>query len=574
MSININNIVFEQSIQINELVNKNFFKREYDQVTKQNVIISYDEIKKRYRFEIQKPENDVYLYQIWKKKNEVLNTNRKYYYEKLRDWVIKFKEHNVKYNFKPTTLIEINDYFPTVLVDASIDTRDGIDYCVLYFENKTIKPLQGIINEIPKSGLFSNVRFDIDAAESQITKKLRVQMKLDDGFIVFDGYMNLISVDTNYNLLWAMTSMEDKDGNIYKLDYNQSDFYYGGGGNGPYPTPLQDINRGTQSTSNYSNNYNFVNRPYVISYYTAISGQNIVRYGLVENRNPSGKYVIYEIKDDTDVVNKVNNILLFNSSEPSYQGVFNLTNQVLYYDKISLKYKTITTATNGQTININDGKYYINGNISPDQDQSNNSYDINSGVIFSGYAIDTNKQIIKTNSSYNTYNNGTYETYYNTFKFWYSSLNNGWNFMSSNTFNSADVSQNWNTNLVGAGPSFKLMNTNQQLGGVLLSDNLTVTFAEVADTVYLSSIQYSNWIASGSVIGIFGIDIYIYNLSITNNQVTLKTTFNGSDTYRTGTIDFNNNKIFSQYNLDLDQINNQLIIYGFDSVGNLTFFKQ
>lgn len=166
--LSLENTVMQQSSQIENLINiySSENKRKFDQVTKQKVDISYDEIKKRYRFEIQKPENSIYVYQVWKKNNEKMNSDRIYYYEKLRNWIESFKISLEKYNFTPTTLIEIdNIFYPTVLVDAGIEIRNDQDYCVFYFENKSIKT---IIDDMPKSGLRDNVRFDIDSDESYI----------------------------------------------------------------------------------------------------------------------------------------------------------------------------------------------------------------------------------------------------------------------------------------------------------------------------------------------------------------------------------------------------------------------
>lgn len=186
-------------------------ERSFDQVTKQNVNISYNEITKRYRFEIQKPENDIHIYQIWKKNNQ-LNNDRKYYYEKLRDWINKFKISLIKDNFTPTTLIEINEEkdhnYPTILVDAGIESRNGLDYCVLYFENKTIRSLQGIVlDEIPKSGTFNNVRFDIDASQYDFNHKGSIPSKFygkygANGFIKFDINSETIKVYSTNPTVW------------------------------------------------------------------------------------------------------------------------------------------------------------------------------------------------------------------------------------------------------------------------------------------------------------------------------------------------------------------------------------
>jgi hypothetical protein len=50
--------------------------RSYDQITKQSVSISF--VEGKYRFEIQKLENDVYMYQTWNKNNTELNSDSKY----------------------------------------------------------------------------------------------------------------------------------------------------------------------------------------------------------------------------------------------------------------------------------------------------------------------------------------------------------------------------------------------------------------------------------------------------------------------------------------------------------------
>lgn len=127
----------------------------FDQTTKQNISISF--YNQRYRFEIQKPENKVFMYQVWKKNNEKLNLDRKYKYISLTDWISLF---NSKSNFKPTTLIEINSiFYPSVLTGAAIENNS----CVFYFETTEIENIQNIL---PKNGTYNNVRFDIDSIDS------------------------------------------------------------------------------------------------------------------------------------------------------------------------------------------------------------------------------------------------------------------------------------------------------------------------------------------------------------------------------------------------------------------------
>lgn len=160
------NIVSSQSSQIQNLID-NYSgqnKISFDQTTEQNVIISFNPTIKIYRFEIQKnqenKENDIFMYQVWKKNNNKLNSNRKYQYIELRSWITEYKTLKNKYNYTPTTLIELNElFYPTVMVDANIEN----DLCVFYFDSRTITPRTGIIeNIIPQSGSYNNVRFDID----------------------------------------------------------------------------------------------------------------------------------------------------------------------------------------------------------------------------------------------------------------------------------------------------------------------------------------------------------------------------------------------------------------------------
>lgn len=140
----------------------------YDQTTKQNVSISFD--NERYRFEIQKPENQVFMYQVWKKNNEELNLDRKYKNISLRDWISLFKSNS---DFTPTTLIEINNiFYPSIMVGAAIEN----DSCIFYFDITKIESENNIQNILPKNGSYSNVRFDIDSVESPIQNLINLML--------------------------------------------------------------------------------------------------------------------------------------------------------------------------------------------------------------------------------------------------------------------------------------------------------------------------------------------------------------------------------------------------------------
>ena len=168
--ITLENTVSKQSNQIQQLIDlySNYSNniKSYDQTTKQNVTVSFDQSSKRYRFEIQKnpqfnQENDVFMYQVWEKNNDNLNSNRDYMYVSLRDWISEFKG---KLTYTPTTLIEINNvFYPTVMVSADIEQ----DNCVFYFDSSTITAPQGtILQTLPQAGSYNNVRFDIDSLDN------------------------------------------------------------------------------------------------------------------------------------------------------------------------------------------------------------------------------------------------------------------------------------------------------------------------------------------------------------------------------------------------------------------------
>jgi hypothetical protein len=162
------NTVSLQSVQLKQLIDlySHQNKKSFDQVTKQNIVISFDSLTSLYRFEIQKPENTVYMYQVWKKDNNTLNSSREYFNIPLKDWIKNI--YRKKINFTPTTLIEINNiFYPSVMVDSKFEQRlvDGIntEYCVFYFDTRQISDPKGItIENLPQSGSYTNARFDID----------------------------------------------------------------------------------------------------------------------------------------------------------------------------------------------------------------------------------------------------------------------------------------------------------------------------------------------------------------------------------------------------------------------------
>ena len=166
--ISLQNTVISQSSQIQQLIDlySDRNKKSFDQVTKQNIIISYNPLTSLYRFEIEKAENNVFMYQVWKKDNDAMNSSRKYLNISLKDWINNIYSQQI--NFTPTTLIEINNiFYPSVMVDAKVEQRlvggINIEYCVFYFDTRQIiHPSNISIQNLPQSGSYTNVRFDID----------------------------------------------------------------------------------------------------------------------------------------------------------------------------------------------------------------------------------------------------------------------------------------------------------------------------------------------------------------------------------------------------------------------------
>ena len=218
------NIASNQSVQIKQLTDlfleKN--KRKYDQTTKQDVIISFSQEK--YRFEIQKPENDVYIYQVWKKNNDSMNSQRKYKYLRLKNWITTVFKNET--NFTPTTLIEINNNFYTaVLVDAKIEQKlvNNVmtDYCVFIFDTRPIiSPSNRSLLSLPNSGSYKNVRFDIDS----LTNSSSVIQQLIDGVMrPLLGTININSYTVPLNITFPNISV-NQDGGVFKMDVSASNF--------------------------------------------------------------------------------------------------------------------------------------------------------------------------------------------------------------------------------------------------------------------------------------------------------------------------------------------------------------
>lgn len=233
------NLVSSQSYQIKNLID-NYSgqnKRSFDQTTKQNVIISFNTTTKIYRFEIQKnqenKENDVFMYQVWKKNNNELNSNRKYQYIGLRSWITEYRILKNKENYTPTTLIELNGlFYPTVLVDANIEN----DLCVFYFDSRTISPGSGFVeNILPQSGSYNNARFDIDDGDicslcmpksgcnPDILSLIPTTININDGMtLTRTGKTGYVFTNNAFGIVSPRIPLDTDFIDIYRYDYSNN----------------------------------------------------------------------------------------------------------------------------------------------------------------------------------------------------------------------------------------------------------------------------------------------------------------------------------------------------------------
>lgn len=404
--ISLENITSSQSTQIDQLIDlyskKNL--RSYDQTTKQNVTISFNETNKHYRFEIPKnQENSVFMYQVWTKNNYNLNSNRIYKYVSLRNWIEMFK--NAK-NFNPTTLIEINGtFYPTVMTESVIEN----DFCVFYFQVKEIN-YQGISAPSIPLGSYTNVRFDIDSINIQdlkFYKQLDLTMSIPV-YTIFNGIkIDVTSCDNTNNLLWKVNQFTTN-------------------------TPI-DI-----STINVNSNYQMVSQPFLLYYYDDNNSLQIV-----------------DIKNNADQISQIRSI---QNLPPFY-----MANQLLYIDSSNNNdIKTIPTLiTNGSggtgyAIDSN-GNYTGSDSSGPiGNSYYSNLFDLNSGIVLCNVYLykDSNGNIKLFDSRNNPQLSSPIAgASGGTFKFWQSLdpyHKNGWNFISIYSTPSTYP----NLHIIGSGPTY------------------------------------------------------------------------------------------------------------------------
>jgi hypothetical protein len=378
--------------------------REYDQTTKQNVSISF--VDGKYRFEIKKPENNMYMYQVWKKNNTNLNSDRKYKYISLREWITGFNIAKKSENFTPTTSIELdNSFYPTVMVDAKIED----DNCIFYFDSSLIVNQSDIsLYQLPQNGSYNNVRFDIDSIIDMNTllnaNNVNITITLSNGTVILNGTLGLKSIDSNNNLLWQVTSVNLLQGTFIPKNTNPITYSYN------------------------NNDYTNLVQPFIASFYD----------------NPTYTFHETVCQNFTDFTNSVTG---------NYNGIYQLSNQLLYINSFDNN-NPITISTGiadggttgmGMTVGL-DGNYYDQGNIlNSTYTRPLASYDETSGIEITGYAVDETGKIVINN---NTISNAS-------FKFWYSSYHKAWNY-TSGYLESSYIRHN-----VGCGPTVNEMNNNR-----------------------------------------------------------------------------------------------------------------
>jgi hypothetical protein len=238
-------IVKETVLEVEQPLKQN---RNYDQVTKQDVSISFDSNTNRYRFQIKKPENDIYVYQVWEEENVYLNSIRNSYKQPLRYWIDTFITSKQK-GFFPTTLIEINNiFYISILVDASIETVENDQYCILYFNNQNIlKNNESISQNIPE-GDFTDVRLDIDANDFSIPSSITsnnlytstnlksnqihqfIITNVTDNKTIFSGYLYSFRSGNIAKAQWV-TDLNGNTMPIYPYPSGNTNYYEIGNGN-------------------------------------------------------------------------------------------------------------------------------------------------------------------------------------------------------------------------------------------------------------------------------------------------------------------------------------------------------
>jgi len=147
-------------------------KREFDQILSGDVTIS--KVSNGYKIKFSKKNiSKVLMYQTWSSTSAALNSDRKVFELKAKDWVkIAFPKNPLAVPFTPTTVMELHDDEghegkdnKRVFVINKAKVKNG--HIVFHVSSKDIDPntTNKQIKKLKKIhvGEFHNARFDIDA---------------------------------------------------------------------------------------------------------------------------------------------------------------------------------------------------------------------------------------------------------------------------------------------------------------------------------------------------------------------------------------------------------------------------
>lgn len=387
-----------KEVELNK--NSGIKTRKYDQVTTQNVSITFDKISNIYRFVIKKPENVIYLYQIWDEENKEFNNDIYSFSERLRNWIDSFLVLKQNKGFNPTTIIEINDsVYISILVNASFESINNEDYCVLYFDGKNVSDNIGSISKNIPEGEFSNVRFDIDSMNSSLPIPSSIQNNSLYAYYYYSDYGTfksslIANTKIPFSILDVTNNKTIFSGNLYCLNDNyvqiaKAQWVSDSSGNNSYPIYPFPNGKNTRA----------IGSPDTMAY---AGVENIYNPPLYTNTNVCSGFVDWSISNPFSVTSK---------TVKNWQNWGIYCNQLLFLEpgtgKVTQTVTTpITYVPDNQTVTISNqtGQAYVNGQVITDP----------TGEVF---AILNNTAGISF-----LYNNNLY-------KFWYNYFVKEWNYI-------------------------------------------------------------------------------------------------------------------------------------------------
>lgn len=393
--------VIKEVIKEIELNKKSGIKtRKYDQVTTQNVSITFDKISNIYRFVIKKPENVIYLYQVWDEENKEFNNNIYSFSEKLRYWIDSFIVLKQNKGFNPTTVIEINDnVYISILVNASFESINNEDYCVLYFDGKNVSDNIGSISKNIPEGEFLNVRFDIDSMNIGLPVPSNIQNNPLYAYYYYSNYGSTFKSSlyadskTPFTILDVTNNNTIFSGNLYclvdeSIPIAKAQWVSDSSGNNNYP--IYPFPNGKNTLDNGS-----------LDPMADAGFDNIYNPPLYKNNNVCSGFVDWTVSNPFSVTSK---------TVKNWQNWGIYCNQLLFLDGNGKITQTVTTpityVPDNEIVTISNqtGQAYVNGQVITDPTAE-------------AFAILNNTAGISF-----LYNNNLY-------KFWYNYFVKEWNYI-------------------------------------------------------------------------------------------------------------------------------------------------